>query len=109
MPYVMLDDKFPEHPKIDVLSDAAFRLMVAGICYCNRHTTDGLVHTPRVDRLVPKFKPSTLRELTDGDEPLWLPGDGGFDVHDYLDWNKSRAQIEAQSARQSERARKRWS
>ena len=32
MPFLNVDDDFTEHPKIVVLSDAAFRLQIAGMC-----------------------------------------------------------------------------
>lgn len=92
MPWVNMDDGYPEHPKVDALSDAAFRLHTAGICYCNRHLTDGYIEAGRVSRLVPRFKKSALVELMHS--KLWLPADGGYDVHDFLDWNPSRKQIE---------------
>jgi len=43
MPYLNTDDGFPDHEKIDVLSDGAFRLHVAGMHYCARKLTDGTI------------------------------------------------------------------
>lgn len=88
MPYLNLDDGFPDHPKIDALSDGAFRLHVAGMAYCARNLTDGYIPKERVHRLMPVYKPSYLRELLDGN--VWHEADGGNRVHDYLDWNQSR-------------------
>lgn len=108
MPWVNLDDQFPEHPKVDGLSDAAFRLHVAGICYANRHLTDGLIAGAKVVRLVPRFRRSALAELID--RGMWRPlleGDA-YEIHDFLDWNRSRAEVEKFSQQQSDRAKKRW-
>jgi hypothetical protein len=88
VPYLNLDDEFPEHPKIDPLSDGAFRLDVAGMAYCARLLTDGYVPKDRVHRLMPVYKPTYLRELLDGN--VWHEADGGYRIHDYLDWNRSR-------------------
>lgn len=108
MPWVPLDDEFPEHPKNDALSDLAFRLKVAGICYSNRHLTDGLIPADKVPRLVPRFKRSALNELLNASHWTYHESIATYEIHDYLQWNKSRAQIEEESERQRKRARKRW-
>lgn len=69
MPYLNTDDGFPDHPKVDALSDGAFRLHVAGMHYCAKNTTDGLIPVGRVDRLKPGYKAGQLQELLDG--RLW--------------------------------------
>lgn len=105
MPWVNLDDNFPEHPKVDGLSDAAFRLQVAGICYANRQLTDGRIPPDKVRRLVPRFKQAALDELTD--RAMWLPlASGGWQIRDYLDWNRSRDQVESERERKSKGGRK---
>lgn len=108
MPWVGLDDKFPEHPKIAGLTDPAFRLHVAGMCYCNRHLTDGLIDADEVPRLVRRFRTAALRELVN--RGIWLQLDTihAYEIHDYLDWNKSRAQVQEESERQRKRVMKRW-
>lgn len=99
MTWVNLDDQFPEHPKIDKLSDAAFRLHVAAICYANRHLTDGYLDAARIPRLVPKHQKRFVTELVNAD--LWETVDGGYQIHDYLDWNKSRDEVETAQAKLS--------
>lgn len=104
MPWVNLDDEFPEHDKVDALSDAAFRLHVAGICYCNRRLTDGFIRTAKVPRLVPRFRRVTLDELLEAG--MWIDHGGRFEIHDYLDWNRSRAEVEAERERKSKAGKK---
>ena len=41
MSWVRLDDGSPGHRKIVGLSDAAFRLWVVGLTYCNQQANDG--------------------------------------------------------------------
>ncbi|MQB00517.1 MAG: hypothetical protein GEU78_09540 [Actinobacteria bacterium] len=108
MPWVNLDDKMPDHPKITGLSDAAFRLNVSAICYCNRHLTDGLIDADEVPRLVRRFRRSAVNELVT--RGVWLHHEvlHCYEVHDYLQWNKSRVQVEEAAERQRKRARKRW-
>lgn len=106
MTWVNLDDQMPEHPKVAVLSDGAFRLHLSAIFYCNRHLTDGVVHATIVPRLMPRYRKNYLDELltvtgTNGDEPLWIPHGNSYEIHDYLDWNKSRADVQGHRARVS--------
>lgn len=99
MPYLNLDDGFTEHIKVDVLSHGAFRLHTSGLCYCARELTDGFVPKNRVTRLMPDYKPSFLAELTE--TLMWIPNKRGYDIHDYLEWNKSREWWEAEKARKA--------
>jgi hypothetical protein len=41
MSWVRLDDGAPGHRKIVGLSDAAFRLWIVGLTYCNQQANDG--------------------------------------------------------------------
>lgn len=97
MAWATLDDQMPDHPKVAGLSDASFRLHVAGICYCARHLTDGLIHATEVPRLVRRYKPSALVELVT--RGIWRESliDGqveAYEIHDYLQWNLSRAKVD---------------
>lgn len=114
MPYLNTDDGFPDHPKVDALTDGAFRLHVAGMHYCAKNTTDGLIPVGRVDRLKPGFKAGQLQELLDG--RLWHLGGKGcgtdecikgkaghYVVHDYLQWNQSAEWWGARRAAEAKR------
>lgn len=95
----------PEHPKVWGLSDAAYRLHDSAICYSNRHETDGLVPASKVRSLVPRFKASALTELTD--RGMWQPtANGDWMLHDFLEWNSSRAEREAKREAQRKGGRK---
>lgn len=107
MSWVRLDDTFPEHPKIVALSmDARWEFLV-GLCYASRYLTDGFIPASVVAR-----DRKAVDELVR--VGLWAPtGDGdGYRIHDYLDFQRSRADVEEQRKRQSEGgrrgARKRW-
>lgn len=101
MPYLNLDDNFADHPKVDALSDGAFRLHVAGLNYCARKLTNGVVEKHRVHRLMPVYKPAYLTELMDA--RMWLPHAGGYEIHDYLEWNQSREWWEARREAEAKR------
>jgi hypothetical protein len=87
--YFRVHDGMDEHPKIAPLSDAAFRLIVETWAYCSRNRTDGRL-TDAVWRK--RGKPKARREL----EALGLveQHDGYVQVHDYLDWQRSAAEID---------------
>jgi hypothetical protein len=98
MPFLYLDDNFADHPKVDGLSHGAFRLHVAALLYAARQLTDGKVPAEKVPRLMPGYRVRYLEELVE--RRLWLPdASTGYTIHDYLDWNKPRAEIEADRER----------
>lgn len=90
MPYLNLDDGFAQHRKVRRLSDSAFRLHVAGLCYCAQQMSDGEVDAEDVPTLVRRFKRSSLDELLE--RGMWRKkGANHYEIHDYLEWNKSRS------------------
>lgn len=107
MAWVKFDDQYADHSKIAGLSDAAFRLHTAGILYCGRRLTDGVIAADDVPRLVRKFRRKALEELlTTGDPPLWTHALDSYVIHDYLDWNDPadvvRTRREATARRKAE-------
>jgi hypothetical protein len=109
-PFVALTDEFPEHPKVIGLSDAAFRAQVELICWSNRNRRDGQI-PPGLAR---KYDSDVIDELlTEG----LIESDGkGYSIHDYLEHNPSKVEIEERIAEKRERgskggkssAHKRW-
>ena len=110
MTWANFDDNFADHPKTLGLSDGAFRLHVSAILYCSRHLTDGFVPKVKAPRLTPNYKPSHLRELLQ--KGLWQGAGDEYELHDYLEWNRSRESIVSERARKSEAgrrgAKRRW-
>lgn len=104
MPWANLDDQMPKHPKNIRLSDAAFRLHVSGICYCAQYLTDGRIDRDAVALLVPRFRRSALDELLAA--PIWLDRGDHYEIHDYLQWNRSSADVLAERERRSKAGRK---
>ena len=96
MAYARFDDNYTDHPKVAALSDAAFRLHVAAVCYCARLLTDGLIDAGEVPRLVRAYKKSALKELIERRLllPVTVEGDVAmYEVHDYLSHNDSRSMV----------------
>lgn len=90
MPWLKLDDTFWTNPKLERLSDKAHRLYMRGLGYCAQHLTDGVLDAAALRTLgAPK---RLCDELVAG--ACWdvIP-DGGYTIHDYLEFNPSRAAV----------------
>ena len=113
MTWVKLDDLFPDHPKVQAAGQAAAWLHVAGICYCSRYLTDGLIPNVALAGLG-QYTKSRARKLADVlvRVGLWEQEDGAYRIHDYLDFQPSREQVERQRGSPSSAAsagtRLRW-
>jgi hypothetical protein len=94
--WVAIHDKYPEHPKIAALSDAAFRCHVELICYSHRNLTDGRI--PKAIWL--RYRTKARTELIEADGVRPLPN-GDVDVSDYLDMQLSAAEVKAARAKKA--------
>jgi hypothetical protein len=102
MPWVKLDDRFPSHRKVALLSDRAFRLHVSAICWCAENLTDGRI-SDRELALVAHIRgiKATAKQLEEAG--VWDRTDEGWMIHDYLDYNPSRDQVLAERKKNAER------
>lgn len=99
--YIKLHDGMPDHPKVVGLSDSAFRLYVETLCWCSRHLTDGVVPTAAMRKL---GTPRAIKELATAglievDGPHWA-------VHDYLQHQRSAAEVDEIRRKKQEAGRK---
>ena len=101
MPYLNLDDNYPDHPKVEALSDAAYRLHGGCLFYAARFQLDGYLRPGQL-KARRNWSAKTERELLDeellhapGDlcESTKCPADDGkrYRLHDFLQWNKPKA------------------
>jgi hypothetical protein len=105
MAYLYIDDGFCDHPSIRGLSDAAFRLHVAGMNRCARYLTDGVLLADDVPDLVRRYKRAALDELIE--KGRWAPmGTTAYEIVGYLDHNDSREVVEERRRRKAERQAK---
>jgi hypothetical protein len=93
MSWFKLDDHFPDHPKILAAGGDAAWLWVCGGCYCARHLTDGLIPKAAVPRLSDRRNPMKLAQRL-VEVGLWIDRGDHFGMHDYLEFNPSRADVE---------------
>lgn len=106
MPWARFDDHMPNHRKIRPLTDAAFRLWVSAVCWCNANRTDGIVFCQDLTYVSDTKRPrKAVAELVE--TGLWEEIDGGWRIHDFLDYNPSKSQVDAERKRKTE-AQKRW-
>lgn len=94
MTWTKIDDQFYDHPKVVAAGPLGVALFVCGLSYCSRHLTDGFISTTQVRRLIDIDNPRDVAEKLVA-VGLWERRDGGYQVHDYLEYNPSRAKVEA--------------
>jgi hypothetical protein len=101
-PVIALHDGIEDHPKFVGLADDCFGLWVRGIGYCRRELTDGFIPEAAAIRRCRGRRPPSAQfaELcgppagAPKKAPLWSKVLGGYQVHDYLDWNPSAEEVE---------------
>lgn len=119
MPWVRLDEQFPDHPKVQVVGPLASWLHVCGLAYCNRLLTDGFIPTNKVGTLA-DF--SEVWDNPDGaadfgvdpyrladklcEARMWKKVTGGYLIHDYTDYQPTRANVMAERKAKQDAGRK---
>lgn len=127
--FFRVSQTFHEHPKLQETEPIAQFLFVHIIGYCSRNLTDGYIpkhaaqtligwHDHMDERLSPHIgrRPMTrlrhllfnsvslLEQLLEAELLQVVPG--GYQVHDYLDWQQSRAEVAAAKEKTAARQRK---
>jgi hypothetical protein len=90
MTWVKLDDSMPEHPKIAVLGHAAFHLHIEGLCYAARNLSDGYIPAPVAKRMFTGAHKAAAELVARG---VWDAAEGGYQIHDYLDYQPSKEKV----------------
>ena len=118
MTWVRFDDLFPIHRKVGPLDDATFRLLVEAVFWCSRSLTDGRIRVDELDSISRRANRTRAAKLVE--RGLWhsagtlcesehcpAPGPDGWVIHDYLQYQPSRAKVVAEQQAKAER-QKRW-
>jgi hypothetical protein len=95
MPWVRLDDRFPSHRKVALLTDRAFRLYVSALCWSSENLTEGRI-LDRELSLVARVRGAKTAAKELENARLWDRVEGGWDIHDYLEYNPDRARVQAE-------------
>jgi len=115
--WVRFDDQFPIHRKVAPLDDATYRLASEAVFWCARNKTDGRIGADELEAISKRgTKPRAARLVERG---LWHmagtwcasakcppSGPDGWVLHDYLDYQPTKIQVEADLAAKAERTRK---
>lgn len=91
--YAKFDINMDEHPKILLLSDAAFRALFESTLYSRRQLSDGFLD----DRIVSKrWGMDIANELSSNDpeKPSWIKVDGGYRIHDFAQHQTTNEDIQ---------------
>jgi hypothetical protein len=106
VPWARLDDSLHSHRKLRRAGLEATGLYAMALSYCAAYLTDGHVDEDFLAELVPskRRRERLLEELVR--RHLFEPNGHGYAVHDYLDYNPSRADIERRRELAAERKRK---
>lgn len=89
--FVRLDEGYDEHQKVLPLSDAAFRAHVEAICWSGRNRRQNGFITTALARK--KWRSKVIAELVDS--RLFDETEGGYRLHDFLDFNRSADEVAA--------------
>lgn len=104
MVWFKLDDGFFDHPKVVQAGRDARDLWLAAGCYSANKLTDGFIAYEVLPLLAIKAGVRNPRALADrlvasraqSVHGLFEPREGGYAIHDYLDFNPSRATVLAE-------------
>ena len=91
MGWVRIESAVFAHPKLGRVPKATRWVWVAGIAYANEHLTDGLVPVEQLRTIDANAKDARLLVAAG----LWEPVDGGWQIHDYGQYQASRAEVQA--------------
>ena len=101
MPWFKVDDSFYRHPKTAPLSFAAKGVWIHAGTWCADQLTDGFVP----ERILRSWHvpPELVAELVDAE--CWIKVDGGYQFHDWLDYQPSRESVLASNFKAKQRMR----
>src|ERR1700737_3693197 len=101
MSWFRVDDGFHCHPKVMRAGPPAAGLYVRCGSYCAQQLSD-LVIPAEIAKLY--GTPAMVRALLK--EGLWMPHPEGYEMRDYLDYNRSASQVKVERHAASERQKK---
>lgn len=108
MAWTKVDDQLHSHPKILEAwsrSRASLGLHLMALSFCGNYGTDGRVNSAFIESKIPKAPERRKVVDTLVSVGLWdRRSDGDYEIHDYLVFNRSRAEVEAD--REEERRKK---
>ena len=110
MSWTNIDDRILSHPKmkkaVKTKGDAAWCMWSRGLVYTNAYDLDGRIPADVIDELTSDRKPFEVAKLL-VDVGLWdARDDGDYQVHDFAEYNDSRAERDLRRRASKERLKK---
>lgn len=103
MAWARIDDKFLDNPKVRKAGKEATYLYLSGLVYSSSQLTEGFISDEALGLVA--FKGFIRNEQTHADKlvecGLWDRVDGGYQIHDYLEYNPTKEEIEQARAKRS--------
>ena len=94
MTFAQLHDGFYRNAKVKRVDSVGKWMWVASIGYANEHLTDGFVPVEALGELTElDSKPRAKVAAKLVEVGLWETAEGGWKIHDFLNWNLSREQV----------------
>jgi hypothetical protein len=111
MSWAKIDDQFYLNQKNDTITRDEQDLYLAGLVYCNGQLTDGFIPAGKLALLFVWAKlpiEANAQALASGlvKQNYWEFAEGGYMVHDFLDWNMSKEEIIALKSERTEAGRR---
>lgn len=106
--WVRLEASFPDNPKILELAYAgrhrAITVYVCGLAYSGAQGNEGWIPAPALARIHGR-KTDATHLVNAG---LWIPRPGGWEIHDWLDYQPTNDAIALRTKRARAAAETRW-
>jgi len=102
MAWVKLDDAFFRHDKARSAGKDGRALFVASLCYAADRRSDGFIADTHLGVLAAEaeVRPAVAKRLVE--VGLWERVEGGYHVHDYLDYQPSSDEVEQRRLKRAE-------
>lgn len=104
MTWLRIDDLYYDHPKLRTAGPLAMAMDIAGMCYASRFLTDGFIAEAVISHLigVPRGQQNKcLQSLIEAGR--WEIADGGYIIHDFLEYNPSAEVTKANRKHEADR------
>lgn len=108
MAWTRIDDKFLMNPKIQSAGVYGMALYLSGLIYSNTNLTDGYIPEVMLPALCGLAYQTPGKRVTNllVELNLWERVSGGYQIHDFLTFNKSKQEIELLNKQRAENGAK---
>lgn len=101
--WVKIYNGMPSHPKLLRARADAGWLHLCGLCYSNEHLTDGFIAREVLVIAAPGVKHPERLAARLASVGLWHEVDGGWQIHEYSEYQRSASEVKERRTRDAER------